>query len=118
MFLVLVNELEGTKHTLHVLLTAGLINNRLSSVQISANMEAARAITAEFFNDSSSSDEDSGPETTMLMHEVSVLFFRAECNRVPMYVETVVPRYSEFEFQRLFRLSCATASDFTAVYAS
>ncbi|KAH9364185.1 hypothetical protein HPB48_015665 [Haemaphysalis longicornis] len=67
-------------------------------------MDAVRALAAELLDHSSSSDEESGSETTMLMHELSLLLYRVQRNRVPLYVETVVPRYMDFEFQRLFRL--------------
>ncbi|KAK8787336.1 hypothetical protein V5799_022886 [Amblyomma americanum] len=77
-------------------------------------MERVYAISAEFFRDSSSSSEDeSDDEAVILMHEASLLLLRLDRNRVPLYVESVVPRYLATEFRRLFRLTRETARNLT-----
>ncbi|KAH7959101.1 hypothetical protein HPB49_008249 [Dermacentor silvarum] len=62
------------------------------------------------------SDEDEEATDLFVASVTSALLPRDERNRVPLYVESVVSHYMDFEFKKLFRLSRSTAATLTAEF--
>ncbi|XP_077531140.1 uncharacterized protein LOC144143194 [Haemaphysalis longicornis] len=79
----------------------------MSAADLRALMDVADFNSSES-GDFTDSDEDD--EVGEFVSTVSLLskLARDERHRVPLYVESVVPRYTDFEFKKLFRLSRAT----------
>lgn len=89
----------------------------MSAADLRALVDGVDFDSSESEEITESDDDDEVEEFSFMMSLLSKVA-RDERHRVPLYVESVVPGYLEFEFKKLFRLSRATTEalvgDFSA----